>query len=290
VRFLGAKLHVCPTHSLLRAAKADPMAARPTWTGTISFALLSVPVKLYTATRAKDISFNQLEKSTQKRIKQKKVSGETGEEVSGEDIVKGYDLGGGRYVLVDDAELDALAPTNANNEKVIQVMDFVNLPDIDPVYFEKAYYIAPDKGGARAYGLLVRALASSQKVAIAKVVMRSKEYLTAIRPMGDVLCMETMMYADEVVPVTDIDELANLTIDVNDKELDMAKMLIESSAGEFEPTKYKDEYRDKVIALIEAKAAGQTYEVPKIAESAPVVDLMAALEASLAAAKTKKSA
>ena len=266
------------------------MAARPTWTGTISFALLSVPVKLFTATRPKDISFNQLEKSTQKRIKQKRVSGETGEEVTAEDIVKGYDLGGGRYVLINDDELDALAPTNANNEKIIQILDFVSLPDIDPVYFEKAYYIAPDKGGARAYGLLVRALASAQKVAIAKVVMRSKEYLTAIRPMGDVLCMETMMYADEVVPVTDIDELANLTIDVNEKELDMAKMLIESSTGEFEPEKYKDDYRDKVLALIEAKAAGTTFEIPKVAESAPVVDLMAALEASLAAAKTKKSA
>lgn len=140
------------------------MAARPTWTGTISFALLSVPVKLYTAQRSKDISFNQLEKSTGARIKQKRVSSVTGEEVAGEDIVKGYDLGGDRYVVIEADELEGLAPRNSNNDKTLQILEFVDLDDIDPVYFEKAYYIAPDKGGARPYTLLVKAMTETRKV------------------------------------------------------------------------------------------------------------------------------
>jgi DNA end-binding protein Ku len=256
----------------------------------VSFALLSVPVKLYTATRAKDISFNQIEKSTGQRIKQKRVSSVSGEEVAGDDIVKGYDLGGDRYVLVEPDELDALAPRDAMNEKTIQILDFVSLDDIDPIFYEKAYYLAPDKGGARPYALLARAMAETKKVAIAKVVMRTKEYITAIRPVGDYLCMATMLYADEIVPTSEIDGLPGGAMEIAPKELEMAKMLVETSAGEFEPEKYRDEYRDRVLELIEAKAAGQTYEPPKLEEAPKVVDLMAALEASLAAAKAKKSA
>ena len=264
------------------------MAARPTWSGTVSFALLSIPVKLYTATRSKDISFNQIEKSTGGRIKQKKVSATTGEEVASEDIVKGYDLGGDRYVIVEPDELEALAPKDRNNEKTIQILDFVNMDDIDPIYFEKAYYLAPDKGGARPYALLAKAMVASKKVAIAKVVLRQKEYLTAIRPVGDMLCIETMYFPDEVVDPAEIDGLG-AEIEIAEKELDMAKMLVEASSGEFDPSKYKDEYREKVLAMIEAKAAGATYEAPVQEEAPKVVDLMAALEASLAAAKAKKA-
>ena len=266
------------------------MAARPIWTGTVSFALLSVPVKLYTATRSKDISFNQIEKSTGGRIKQKRVSATTGEEVAADDIVKGYDLGGERYVVIEPDELEALAPRDAANERTIQILDFVDLADIDPIYYEKAYYIAPDKGGARPYALLVKAMTETKKVAIAKVVLRSKEYLTAIRPLGDMLCMETMLFADEVVNPAEIDGLPDHAISIAEKELDMAKMLVETSASAFEPSKYKDEYRERVMALIDAKSAGEIYEVPLTEEAPKVVDLMAALEASLAAAKARKSA
>jgi DNA end-binding protein Ku len=264
------------------------MAARPTWSGTVSFALLSIPVKLYTATRSKDISFNQIEKSTGGRIKQKKVSATTGEEVASEDILKGYDLGGDRYVIVEPDELEALSPKDRNNEKTIQILDFVSMADIDPLYFEKGYYLAPDKGGARPYALLAKAMTDSKKVAIAKVVLRQKEYLTAIRPLNGMLCMETMYFHDEVVSPSEIDGL-DTNIDIAEKELDMAKMLVEASSGEFEPSKYKDEYRERVLAMIEAKAAGTAFEMPVAEEAPKVVDLMAALEASLAAAKAKKA-
>jgi DNA end-binding protein Ku len=264
------------------------MAARPTWSGTVSFALLSIPVKLYTATRSKDISFNQIERATGGRIKQKRVSATSGEEVASEDILKGYDLGGDRYVIVEPEELEALLPKDRNNEKTIQILDFVAMEDIDPLYFEKGYYLAPDKGGARPYALLAKAMTESKKVAIAKVVLRQKEYLTAIRPLNGMLCMETMYFADEVVDPAEIDGLEQ-SIEIAEKELDMAKMLVEASSSDFEPTKYKDEYREKVLAMIEAKAAGTTFEMPVLEEAPKVVDLMAALEASLAAAKAKKA-
>ena len=161
---------------------------------------------------------------------------------------------------------------------------------IDPVHYEKAYYVAPDKGGARPYALLVQAMTAANKVAIAKVVLRQKEYLTALRPKGSVLCLETMYFADEVVDPNEIDELAAAAPELNDRELDMAKMLVEASSTDFEPAKYTDDYRAKVMALIESKAAGHTYEAPALSEAPKVLDLMAALEASLAAAKAKKSA
>ena len=264
--------------------------ARPVWNGTISFALLSVPVKLFTATRAKDISFNQLEKSTGARIKQKRVSSVTGEEVAAADIVKGYEVRKDEYVMIETEELEALAPRDAANDRVIQILDFVDAAQIDPVHYEKAYYVAPDKGGARPYALLVQAMNAADKVAIAKVVLRQKEYLTALRPKGDVLCLETMYFADEVVDPGEIDELSGSAPDVSDRELDMAKMLVEASSTDFEPSKYADAHRERVMALIESKAAGESYEVPALAEAPKVVDLMAALEASLAAAKAKKSA
>jgi DNA end-binding protein Ku len=240
---------------------------------------------MYSATRSKDISFNQLEKSTGERIKQKRVSSVTGEEVATDDIVKGYDMGGGRYVLIDPEELEALAPKDANNEKTIVIQEFVDANEIDPVYYEKPYYIGPDKGGARAYRLLVKAMTEMNKVAIAKVVIRQKEYLTTLRPKGDVICMETMLFHDEVIDPADVEELKVEGSEIAQKELDMAKMLIETSSGAFEPSKYKDEYREKVLQMIEAKATGTVYEAPKAEEPAKVVDLMAALEASLAAMK-----
>jgi DNA end-binding protein Ku len=259
--------------------------ARPIWSGTISFALLSVPVKLYSATRSKDISFNQIERATNQRIKQKRVSAVSGEEVPVDQIVKGYDLGGERYVFIEPDELDALVPRDANNERTIAIQEFVDEDEIDPVYYEKPYYIGPDKGGSRAYRLLVKAMADTNKVAIAKVVIRQKEYLTTLRAKGDVLCMETMLFHDEVIDPADLDELRVEGSEIATRELDMAKMLIETSTAPFEPSKYRDDYRERVMDLIEAKAAGTTYEMPTPEEPPKVVDLMAALEASLAAMK-----
>jgi DNA end-binding protein Ku len=265
--------------------------ARPTWNGTISFALLSIPVKLYTAQRPKDISFNQLERSTGQRIKQRRVSSVSGEEVAADEIVKGYDLGGGRWVEVEQNELDALAPRDAANERTVRILEFVDLDEIDPIYFEKAYYVAPDRGGARAYALLVKALKATHKVAVAKVVIRSKEYLTTLRPLGNMLCMETMLFADEVVDPAEVDGLPEAEVEISDRELEMAKLLVESSSSEFDASRYRDEYRDKVVAMLEAKAEGRAIEAPAATqEPVKVVDLMAALEASLSAAKDRKSA
>ena len=259
--------------------------ARPVWSGTISFALLSIPVKLYTATRSQDISFNQIERSTGTRVRQRWVSGVTGEEVPAEEIVKGYDLGGGRFVTIEAEELEALVPRDANNERTLAIQEFVDQSEIDPVYYEKPYYVGPDKGGARAYRLLVTAMRETNRVAIAKVVIRQKEYLTTLRAKGEVLCMETMLFHDEVVDPDDVPELHVEGAELAPRELDMARMLIESSTAAFEPSKYHDAYRGQVLALIEAKASGATIAAPEPVEAPKVVDLMAALEASLAAMK-----
>ncbi len=275
----------------LFSAKCETYAmARPTWTGTISFALLSIPVKLYTAQRSKDISFNQIEKATGQRIKQRRVSSVSGEEVTSEQIVRGFDLGGGRFVEIDDAELDALSPRDPGNEKTIRILDFVELDDIDPLCFEKGYYLAPDKGGLRPYALLAKAMEESGKVAVAKVVMRTKEYLAAIRPKGNMLVLETLYFGDEVTNPMEISELAEVgSVEIGEKELTMAKMLVEQSTSEFNHATYQDEYRVKVEQMIETKAAGGTFEAPAEIEPAKVVDLMAALEASIKAQQERKA-
>lgn len=246
---------------------------------------------MFTAQRSKDISFNQIEKETGQRIKQKRVSSVSGEEVTTEQIVRGFDLGGGRFVEIDDVELDALSPRDPGNEKTIRILDFVELTDIDPLCFEKGYYLAPDKGGLRPYALLSKAMEDSGKVAIAKVVMRTKEYLAAIRPVNNMLVLETLFFGDEVVNPAEISELTEVnSVEVGEKELTMAKMLVEQSTSEFDHASYKDEYREKVEQLIETKAAGGTFEAPAAVEPTKVVDLMAALEASIKATQERKVA
>jgi DNA end-binding protein Ku len=258
---------------------------RPIWSGAISFGLVNVPVKLYSATSSKDVRFHQLDGKSKSRIKQKRVSVATGEEVPFEDLVKAYEIAPDNYVTITPEELDAL---DAKATKTIDIEDFVDLDQIDPVYYERPYYLVPDKGGQKAYALLRNAMRETNKVGIARVVLRTKQYLAAIRPKDDALVMETMLFADEVNPLEDLD-LPGPDVDVTEREEKMARSLIDSLTTDFEPDKYKDEYRERVLNLIEQKASGQEIVVEESAEEAPrVVDLMAALEASLAAVKEGK--
>jgi DNA end-binding protein Ku len=259
--------------------------ARSIWSGAISFGLVNVPVKLYSAVSRKTVRFNQLNSETGNRIQQKRVDPDTGEEVPYEQIVKGFELTKDRYVVITPDELDALEPERT---RTIQIEDFVDLPEIDPIYYDHPYYLVPDKGAAKAYGLLLNAMEASDKVAIARVVIRSKEALVAIRPAGELLMMETMIFHDEVVPHDELDDLPDSTdLKVSDREVQMAQQLIASLSSEFAPEKYRDEYRDKVLDLIERKASGEDIVVqPEAPAPAKVPDLMAALEASLAAVKS----
>jgi DNA end-binding protein Ku len=258
--------------------------ARSIWSGAISFGLVNVPVKLFSAVSRKTVRFNQLNKETGNRIQQKRVDPETGEEVPFEQIVKGFELGKGSYVIVTPEELDALDPERT---RTIDIEDFVDLEEIDPIYYDHPYYLVPDKGAEKAYGLLLNAMEASGKVAIARVVIRSKEALVAIRPAGELLTMETMLFHDEVVPHDDLDDLPDAKVlKASDRELRMAQQLIDSLSSDFDPSKYRDEYRDKVLDLIERKAQGEEIAVQAEAPApAKVPDLMAALEASLAAVK-----
>ena len=258
---------------------------RSIWSGAISFGLVNVPVKLYSAVSRKTVRFHQLNSETGHRIAQKRVDSVTEEEVPYDKIVKGFELTKERYVVVTPEELDSIAPEKT---RAIDIEDFVDLEDIDPIFYDHPYYLVPDKGAAKAYGLLLEAMRESGKVAIARVVLRSKEQLVAIRPApGDVLTMETMIFHDEVVPADDLEEVPDAKdLKTSDRELKMAQQLIESLSGEFEPSKYHDEYREKVLELVEAKAEGQEIAIqPVDEEPQEVPDLMAALEASLAAVK-----
>ena len=253
---------------------------RSIWTGAISFGLVTVPVKLYSAVQRKTVRFHQLNQQTGVRIQQKRVDPTTGEEVPYEDVVKGYELTPDRYVVVEPTELEALDPKKT---KTIDIEDFVDLAEIDPIFYDHPYYLAPGQGGAKPYRLLLEAMRETEKVAIARVVIRSKEQLVAIRPMGDVLAMATMVFADEVVDAERLDEVpAADDIDTTEREVDMARQLIDSLAAPFEPGKYRDTYREEVLDLIERKAQGEQIAVqPAAEEPQPVPDLMAALKASI---------
>jgi DNA end-binding protein Ku len=250
------------------------------WTGTISFGLVTVPVRAVSATRSRDVRFNQLEEATGARIRYRRVSEQTGDEVPNDRIVKGYEIAPGRYVTVSDEEMRALAP---KARRTIDIEDFVDLDDIDPVYFEQPYYLAPDPAALKPYRLLVDAMTELRKVAIGRFVMRAKERLVAIRPVDDLLCLETMRYADEIVPADEVVPPVEEGDEPSERELEMARQLVASLAGEFEPTKYHDAYREELLGLVERKAAGEEIVArPAAEETGKVLDLMAALEASLA--------
>ena len=263
----------------------EPMP-RSIWSGAVSFGLVNVPIKLVTATSPKDIRFNQLHDADGGRINQKRVCSVDGEEVEYNHIVKGYDLGGGRYVLIDPEELRAANP-EANRS--IDIEEFVDLADIDPIFFENTYYLLPEDRAAKPYALLVEAMAETGKVAIGRFVLRTKQYLAALRAKEGVLMLSTMLFADEVVAIDDLD-LPGGRSKPSERELTMAKQLVESLSAPFDPAKYHDDYRERVMELIEQKAEGAEIALPpETAPAAPVVDLMAALEASLAAARASKS-
>ena len=252
---------------------------RPIWTGTIGFGLVSVPVKLVSATKSKDVRFNQLEEGTNSRIRYRRVSEASGEEVPTDRIVKGHEVAPGQYVVLSDEEMSSLAPKAS---RTIEIEDFVNLDDIDPLYFEQPYYLAPDPKAVKPYKLLVEAMTELRKVAIGRVIMRSKESLVAIRPLDGVLCMETMRFADEVLSTEDLIPDDVEVTEPSKREVDMAKQLVESLEAVFDPEKYHDTYREELVALIDRKAAGEEIVAePMVEDDGKVLDLMAALEASL---------
>ena len=246
------------------------------WTGSISFGLVQVPVRLVSATKSHDVSFNQLEEGTGARVRYRRVSEQTGEEVSNDRIVKGYEISKGQYVVMDPAELEAIQPKSAHT---IEIEQFIDLADIDPIYFDQPYYLSPDERGTKPYRLLLEAMEELGKVAIGRVVIRSKERLVAIRPLDGVLCIETMRFADEVLPR---EGLVPDDVELTDRERTMAHQLVESLTEPFEPERFHDEYREQLMELIEQKASGEEIVTQPAPEApAKVLDLVAALEASL---------
>jgi DNA end-binding protein Ku len=258
---------------------------RAIWNGSISFGLVNIPVKLYNAVSRKNVSFHQIDADSGARIKMQRVSSKTGEEVPYERIVKGYELSPERYVLIEPEELDALDPEATHT---VDIEEFVDLADIDPIFFDAAYYLAPGKGAEKSYALLARAMEEQGKVALARFVMRTKQYLAAVRAKEGMLLLSTMVYADEVVPPEQLPELDDIDrVKVNDKEVAMAAQLIDSLSADFEPERFRDTYRDQVLQLIDRKASGEeiTVEAAPEPEATSVVDLMAALEASVKEAR-----
>jgi DNA end-binding protein Ku len=259
---------------------------RAIWSGSVSFGLVNVPVKLVTATSSKDVRFHQLHAADGARINQKRVCSADGEEVEYSEIVKGYDLGGGNYVIIEPEELASIDP---DATRTIDIEEFVDLDEIDPLYFDHSYYLVPDDRAAKPYALLVEAMTKTGKVALGRFVLRSKQYWATLRARDGALVLATMLYEDEVVDPGQLEVPSAESVAPTKRELDMAAALVESLSAPFDPSRYHDDYREKIMTMIEAKAEGQVITAPAEKETtAPVVDLMAALEASLAAAKDRQ--
>ncbi len=253
---------------------------RPIWSGTISFGLVSVPVRMFSATQSKELRFHFLDKHDLQPIGYDKVRRDTGEHVDDEDIIRGFEVEKGQYVPLEEEDLDRL---DIELTKTIDILDFVDLDEIDPIYFRKAYHLAPQDGAEKPYRLLVRALEETGKVAIAKVVIRNKQHLAAVRPANGVLVLETMYYADEVREPEKVDG----RVQVRKPEVEMAKSLVENLSGKFDPKKYDDTYRKELLDLLRAKAKGKPLPEPEEEPEGEVVDLMTALRESVD--RTKKS-
>ncbi len=256
------------------------------WKGSISFGLVNIPVKMFTATESKDIRFRQIHEACGTPIRYKKVCPKCDSEVIEEEIVKGYEYETGKYVIVSKEELAAAAP---ETRKTIEILDFVNLEQIDPIYFDKTYFLAPYETGDKPYQLLHTAMKKTGKIAIAKVMIRSKESLAAVRIYENCIVMETIFSPDEVRSVELVPGIQN-EAKVSDSEINMAVQLIENLATDFEPEKYTDEYRIRLQELIQKKIKGEeVVTAPELPAAANVVDLMEALQASVEAAKKSKT-
>jgi len=259
--------------------------ARAIWSGTISFGLLNVPVKMYSAVSRKTIRFNELRESDGSRVRHKRVAEADDKEVSYDEIVKGYEITKDHYVTLTRDELAELDPKKT---RAIEIQDFVDIEQIDPIYFDSPYYLGPAEGAEKAYSLLVRSMESAGKAAIARFVLRNKEHLAAIRPLDNALTLTTMRFHDEVVSTEELDDvLPQETPRVEKREREMAEKLIASLAGDFDPESYRDEYREELLSMIEQKADGKDVvaAVSEDPEPTKAPDLMAALEESLAAVK-----
>ena len=260
--------------------------ARAIWSGTISFGLLNVPVRLFSAVARRNIALREIRESDSARIKHRRVAEGTDEEVPYENIVKAYELSPGQYVPLSKDEMAALAPEKT---RAIDVQDFVDIEEIDPMYFDSPYYLGPAEGAEKAYSLLAAAMENSGKAAIARFVFRNKEHLAALRSSDGVLTLTTMRFHDEVVPPGELEVLPDKKPKVAKREREMAEQLIASLSTEFEPNQYRDEYREQLMALIEQKAEGKEIVAPEAEEpkATKAPDLMAALEESIAAVKGK---
>ncbi|PLR78402.1 Ku protein [Bacillus sp. V3-13] len=257
------------------------------WKGSISFGLVNIPIKLHAATEDKDVKLRTLHKECKSPIKYEKVCPVCEKEVKSEDIVKAFEYTKGKFVVLDDDDLEKLK--KENEDKAVEIIDFVRISEIDPIYYSRSYYMSPGDGGGKAYSLLRRALDESEKVGIAKIVIRSKEQLAVVRVYKNTLVMETIHYPDEVRGAIDVPNVP-AEDKVTKKELDTAIMLIDQLTTEFEPEKYTDDYRNALLELIEAKRTGKETVAP--AEKEPksnVTDLMAALQASIDKTKPKKA-
>jgi len=253
--------------------------ASTVWKGHVTFGLVSFPVKLYTAARSETISFNQLHKEDHSRVKQVLYCQAEDKPIARADIVKGYEYEKGRWVVVEDEEIKRMAPPSA---KTMEILEFVKSSEVDPVYFESSYYMAPDEAGERPYALLYEALERTGYTGVAKITMHNREHIALFRPGPTGLMMHTMYYADEVRSVEEFRTDKTL---VKEKELALATMLIESLAAEFQPEKYRDSYRDNLRAMIDAKIQGKEVVSPPEPETARVIDIMEALKQSLAIAR-----
>jgi DNA end-binding protein Ku len=254
--------------------------ARPLWRGVISFGLVSVPVKAYPAVRDHDVHFHQIDKGSGSRIRNRKVSAKTGKQVDNAHIELGFETSKGRYVTFSKRELDELRPAST---RAIEVTDFVSLDDIDPIYYERTYWLAPaDETAVKPYQLLRAAMEDRGLVAIGTVVMRNKQYLTAIRPLEGALAMSTMRFADEVVPRSDVDSVPDRRTKPDPQLLRMANRLVDSLTSDWEPRRYHDTFTEELRQRIEAKQAGKELEIePEEGGEPKVIDLMQALEESV---------
>jgi len=247
------------------------------WKGSISFGLVNIPIKMFTATEDKDIKFRYLHKECHTPLKYQKICPTCNKEVSENEIVRGYEYETGHFIILDEKEISALK-TEMDN-RAIEILDFVNLAEIDPIYFDKSYYLSPQDNGNKAYTLLRQAMNDTGKIAIAKMTIRNKQTLAAIRVYQNVLVLETLFYPDEVRPLNLIPGLPENNL-ANEKELDIAKKLIENLTAPFEPEKYKNDYREALQRIIDQKIQGKEIEIAPETPQRNVIDLMEALQAS----------